>query len=176
MPRHRKASIQDVALLFDYNPYTGTLHEWGMTEKPSPTLVQRLQDARLPLKQWRKFAHPYEIIEVREVNPEPAGRIDSRTGFIIIYRGSAQFYAHSIVWLKHYGKPADDSIVHINNDRSDNRIENLGLMTDVLIKRIKPHRARVRTPTGLVHLGYFATLQERDAAVFAHRIGIRENT
>lgn len=175
MPRHRKASIHDVAHLFDYNPDTGTLHEWGIVEKPSPALVQRLHDARLPLKQWRKFARPHEVIEVREVNPEPAGRIDNRTGFLIIYRGRAQFYAHSLVWLKHYGKPADDSIVHLNNDRSDNRIENLGLMADVLLKRIKPHRARVRTPLGLIHLGYFATVGERDAAVFAYRIGIREN-
>ena len=33
-------------------------------------------------------------------------------------------------------------------------------------------RARVRTDNGLVHLGYFATEEERNAAVFAYRLGI----
>ena len=34
------------------------------------------------------------------------------------------------------------------------------------------YRARVRTPNGLVHLGYFATVEERDAAVFAYKLGL----
>lgn len=34
------------------------------------------------------------------------------------------------------------------------------------------YRARVRTPGGLVHLGYFGSVEERDAAVFAYRLGI----
>jgi hypothetical protein len=34
------------------------------------------------------------------------------------------------------------------------------------------YRARVRTPSGLIHLGYFATEAERDAAVFAHKLGL----
>lgn len=37
------------------------------------------------------------------------------------------------------------------------------------------YRARVRTPGGLVHLGYFASVAERDAAVFAYRLGIYPN-
>ena len=34
------------------------------------------------------------------------------------------------------------------------------------------YRARVRTSSGLLHLGYFATEAERDAAVFAYRLGL----
>lgn len=34
------------------------------------------------------------------------------------------------------------------------------------------YRARVRTPNGLVHLGYFASQDERNAAVFSYRLGI----
>lgn len=37
------------------------------------------------------------------------------------------------------------------------------------------YRARVRTPGGLVHLGYFASVAERDAAIFAYRLGIYPN-
>ena len=37
------------------------------------------------------------------------------------------------------------------------------------------YRARVRTPEGLLHLGYFATQDERNAAIFAYRLGIFPN-
>jgi hypothetical protein len=43
------------------------------------------------------------------------------------------------------------------------------------VKRIpKPRRIRavVRDGARVVHLGYFATVAERDAAVFAHKLGI----
>jgi hypothetical protein len=40
------------------------------------------------------------------------------------------------------------------------------------VERLPRYRARVRTPSGLVHLGYFATEGERDAAVFAHKLGL----
>lgn len=39
-------------------------------------------------------------------------------------------------------------------------------------KRMR-YRARVRTPEGLVHLGYFDTVADRDAAVFAYKVGVR---
>ena len=37
------------------------------------------------------------------------------------------------------------------------------------------YRARVRTPEGLLHLGYFSTQEERNAAIFAYRLGIFPN-
>lgn len=37
------------------------------------------------------------------------------------------------------------------------------------------YRARVRTPGGLVHLGYFGSVEEREAAIFAYRLGIYPN-
>lgn len=40
------------------------------------------------------------------------------------------------------------------------------------VKRVQRYRARVYTPNGLVHLGYFASQSERDAAVFEHKLGI----
>ena len=52
------------------------------------------------------------------------------------------------------------------------------LQTGKWVKRVPApvrYRARVRTPEGLVHLGYFATVEERDAAVFAYRLGIFPN-
>jgi hypothetical protein len=37
------------------------------------------------------------------------------------------------------------------------------------------YRARVRTPGGLVHLGYFGSVEEREAAIFAYKLGIFPN-
>ena len=52
------------------------------------------------------------------------------------------------------------------------------LMTGEWIKRVpKPvrYRARVRDGARVVHLGYFATQDERNAAIFAYRLGIFPN-
>jgi hypothetical protein len=40
------------------------------------------------------------------------------------------------------------------------------------VKSSPRYRARVRTSSGLLHLGYFATEAERDAAIFAYRLGL----
>lgn len=48
-----------------------------------------------------------------------------------------------------------------------------------LMKQLKPHRGRVRGADGaLVHLGYFATAEERDAAVLMYKLTqrVREST
>lgn len=42
--------------------------------------------------------------------------------------------------------------------------------------KLERFRAVVRCGKKTKHLGYFATREERDAAVFAWRLGVRENT
>ena len=167
-----KETVYDVAQSLDYNPETGTLHEVQIVERPAASLLARLGKDGIPLKHWRKFALPSEIEDVREVNPEPAGKVERKTGALVIYRKNRQFYAHVIAWLKFYGELPGDGLVHLNDDRKDNRIENLETLGEWLKQRGKPFRARVRTDNGLVHLGYFATEEERNAAVFAYRLGI----
>ena len=55
------------------------------------------------------------------------------------------------------------------------------LQTGELVERVPRakvaprYRARVRDGARVVHLGYFATVEERDAAVFAYRLGISPN-
>lgn len=53
------------------------------------------------------------------------------------------------------------------------------LLTGQWVKRIpkpKRYRAVVRSGSRVVHLGYFPTEADRDAAVFAWKLGLRENT
>ena len=55
------------------------------------------------------------------------------------------------------------------------------LQTGELVERVPRakvaprYRARVRTPEGLLHLGYFRSVEERAAAVFAYRLGVFPN-
>lgn len=53
------------------------------------------------------------------------------------------------------------------------------LLTGQWVKRIpkpKRYRAVVRHKREVVHLGYFPSKEDRDAAVFAWKLGLRENT
>ena len=173
MGKHWKPGILDVARDLKYNPETGHLHGVTTVEKPTTDLMRWMVENKHPLKQWRKFASFSDIVRAEEVNPEPAGKPCKRTGALIIYRGNQQFYAHVIAWLKIYGEPPVDGIAHLNGNRADNRADNLASVLEVARMRAKPYRARIRDDGRLVHLGYFATAEERDAAIFAYRIGLR---
>lgn len=52
-----------------------------------------------------------------------AGSVDRR-GYIRIGYKRKHYKAHRLIWFMHYGE-IPDTIDHINNDPSDNRIENL---------------------------------------------------
>jgi len=58
----------------------------------------------------------------------PAGVVAGTTtnkGYVVIYINGRRFMAHRLVWLLHKGKwPAAD-LDHINENKTDNRIENL---------------------------------------------------
>ena len=175
MGKHWRPDIFHVASGLKYDPETGHLHERVTLQKPSARLLRWMRENNHPMKQWRKFAAPSDIIEWEDFSPEPVGKPCKRTGALIVYRGNQQFYAHVIVWLKTRGSPPEDGIVHLNGDRTDNRAENLASALELARAKTKPYRARVRTPDGLLHLGYFATVEERDAAIFAYRLGISPN-
>ena len=55
------------------------------------------------------------------------GSID-KDGYLIIKFKGIQYKAHRIAWVLYYGRFPKDNIDHINNDRTDNRINNLRLL------------------------------------------------
>ena len=52
-------------------------------------------------------------------------------GYIVLSVRKRQYQAHRLAWLHYYGEWPSDQIDHINCCRSDNRIENLRVATNV---------------------------------------------
>ena len=58
-----------------------------------------------------------------------AGRTVPGRQYRQIKLGGVSYYAHRLAWLMHYGEWPAGIIDHINRDGSDNRIENLRVVT-----------------------------------------------
>jgi hypothetical protein len=76
--------------------------------------------------------------------------------------------------LREYVQQCGERVLFEGRTRSASIVAHY-LTTGEWVKRIpKPRRIRavVRDGARVVHLGYFATVEERDAAIFAHKLGI----
>lgn len=54
-----------------------------------------------------------------------AGSMDDNSGYVKVQINGKQYLAHRIVWLWHHGYLPENQIDHINQNKGDNRIENL---------------------------------------------------
>jgi len=75
----------------------------------------------------------------------------SSHGYIFVYAFGKYRKAHSIIWEMHNGPiPEGMEIDHINNCRSDNRIENLRLVTHAQnMKKLNKYRSNTSGVTGV---------------------------
>lgn len=79
-----------------------------------------------------------------------------------------RIYSSVLAWFLHYGEWPSRHIRHLNGDRGDNRIGNLAMAGAMPVR----YRAVIRKDGKTHHIGYFATPEERDAAIFAVKLGV----
>lgn len=113
-----------------------------------------------------------------------AGKLNS-CGYIDITINRRVYKAHRLAWLLHYGEWPGDRIDHIDQDKLNNAISNLRVVsaTANLLNisyanknstssirgvrwavRQRKYMARIRLNGKLVHLGYFKNVEDAQAA------------
>lgn len=112
-----------------------------------------------------------------------AASFDKSTGYVRCYVDGKHYRAHRLIWFWHYAEWPLFDIDHIDNDKTNNRIENLRIANDSqncanvgLSKRNKSGYkgvcwnewnkkwcASIRINKKLKHLGYF--VDAKDAAI-----------
>jgi hypothetical protein len=103
---------------------------------------------------------------------------------VLTFKGKTR-YAHRIIWEIEKGEiPKDKNIDHINGNPSDNRIENLRLVTQqenmfntrargtTYNKRSRKYMSRIKIDGKQIHLGYFSTEEEAHQKYLEHKTKI----
>ena len=76
------------------------------------------------------------------------GCVDKSTGYIRTMVQGTNYRCHRLIWNWHNGDIPEDLVVdHINGDKSDNRIENLRLLTQKRNLQIAFERRKNKTET-----------------------------
>jgi hypothetical protein len=156
-----KHSVELLKQLLDYDPESGAF-TWK--HRPRELFTSDAQAKRWNGRYAGKEAFPLDISQ------------GYRRGEIVGWKLTASRAA----WAIHYGEPPDGVMDHINGDRSDNRIENLRVVT--MAENMKNQRLskknrsgvtgvfplsngtfRVTIGGGPTRLGTFPTLEEAKA-------------
>lgn len=121
-------------------------------------------------------------ILIRIKTGKPTGAMD-RYGYLTVGVGQKVYKAHRLAWLYVYGEFPDGQIDHINQVKTDNRIENLRvtnaskncqnikqprvdnkLATKGVIVKHKKYYAQIQVAGKKISLGYYSTLEAASAA------------
>ena len=140
--------------------------EWLLELKQQRRTIQRPKDAppekprKKPATLWEKSGAAYEVRDGALVHVE-TWRTSNEAGETV----------------REYVTVCGERVSYDGRIVSASILRHF-LMTGEWVKRVpKPRRIRavVRDGARVVHLGYFATQEERNAAIFAYRLGIFPN-
>jgi hypothetical protein len=158
--------------LLTYNPDTGKLYWKERSEK------KYYKNYKISMKKWNLRWAGKEAFTT--INYRENGKINGLHGGFF----NKDFRAHRIAWLIYYGEWPKNQIDHINQDPTDNRIENLRDVTQLenlknqalrsnnksgyigvhFEKSKQKYRARVQINNNRKHIGYYNTIEEAVAA------------
>lgn len=154
--------------LLTYNPDTGKLF-WK--ERP----VKYFKNPKIGMKSWNTRWAGKEAFT--DINRNKSGQISRLDGKLL----NKDYYTHRIAWLIYYGEWPKNQIDHINQDPTDNRIENLRDVTQAenqknrtlynnnttgylgVSKHHGKYRARIRINSIEKNLGDYDTVEEAAA-------------
>jgi len=157
--------------LLTYNPNTGKLF-WK--ERPA----KYFKNPKRSMKSWNTRWAGKEALTA--IKCRKSGQIARLVGFVL----NKNYFTHRIAWLIYYGEWPKNQIDHINQDPTDNRIENLRNVTEAenhknrtlynnnttgysgvsFNKQRGKYRAEICSNNIKKYLGYYDTAEEAAAA------------
>lgn len=127
---YKQWSDDDIATLIEFYPNTKTIDLVPVLHRSKQSIDHKAQ--RLGLKKTDELLFDNRSARRGEKSPTwKGGKTRSRKGYVVLRNDGDVIFEHRAVMEAHIGrKLTDDEVVHhINGDKTDNRLENLQLMT-----------------------------------------------
>ena len=127
---YKQWSDDDIATLIEFYPNTKTIDLVPVLHRSKQSIDHKAQ--RLGLKKTDELLFDNRSARRGEKSPTwKGGKTRSRKGYVVLRNDGDVIFEHRAVMEEHIGrKLTEDEVVHhINGDKTDNRLENLQMMT-----------------------------------------------
>lgn len=127
---YKQWSDDDIATLIEFYPSTKTIDLVPVLHRSKQSIDHKAQ--RLGLKKTDELLFDNRSARRGEKSPTwKGGKTRSRKGYVVLRNDGDVIFEHRAVMEEHIGRKLteDEVVYHINGDKTDNRLENLQLMT-----------------------------------------------